>query len=91
MIKPKHDGHVSHSFIRRQLLFQLFQQKYPDAMAVGDQETNIDIDRRIGDLRKNDRRPDPKDEIYFECLLRTHFESDKAIDMLRQNRPNLVS
>jgi hypothetical protein len=61
-------------------------------MEVGDQETEVDIDRRIGDLRRNDRNPTPgsTDEVYYECLLRTQFEQDKALDMLRHNRPNLV-
>jgi hypothetical protein len=62
-------------------------------MAVGEQEIDMDIDRRIGNLRAADRNPSTtsSSEVYFECLLRTHFEHGSAVNMLNNNRPNLVN
>lgn len=92
-IKPKHDGHVAHSFIRRKLLHYLFKQRYPSSAAFGDNEIDMDIDRRIGDLRHDKRLAHITctDEVFYECLLRSNFEHDQACQMLLHNRPNLVN
>ncbi len=92
-IKPKHTARVPHSFIRRKLLLLLFQQKYTNATELGSQYMDEDMDRRISELKhRDDNRPTgSSDEVYYECLLRTNFEQDKALEILRHNRPNLVN
>lgn len=56
-----------------------------------DVEDNIDL--IIRQLRDQDhqRTASQTDEIYYECLIRTNLDLDKAKDMLANNRPNLVN
>ena len=93
MSKPRHDGPVAHSFIRRRLLLYLFKQKYPNAAEFGDDESDVEIDRQLNNL-KHDRRISNIncfDEVYYESLLRCDFDQEQACQMLLHNRPNLVN
>lgn len=92
-IKPRHEGAVAHSFIRRRLLNCLFKQKYPNAIEFGENEVDAEVDRRIKNLKEDNRvsRIVCTPEVYYECLIRSNFEHDQACEMLRHNRPNLVN
>ena len=92
-IVPRHGGQPAHSFIRRKLLLLLFKQKYPNSIDFGDDLIDGDIDRRIARLKDSTRNQDIacSDEVYYECLIRADFDHDTALNILRHNRPNLVS
>lgn len=89
----KHGNPPPHSFIRRKLLVALLKQKNPSAIEFGNQMIEDEVDERVRRLKNKDRgsNPQSRDDVYYECLLRSHFDEDKAVAMLRNNRPNLVS
>ena len=88
----RHTDSVAHSFIRRKLLTFLFKQKYPDAFIVGNEEVDGTIDYQVSELKAHDSPRDSttSDEVYYECLLRTNYQTDRAIEMLTSKRPNLI-
>ncbi|CAF1251018.1 unnamed protein product [Rotaria sordida] len=90
-IVPRHAGRPAHSFIRRKLLLLLYKQNYPHSIEFGDEVIDEQIDQCVRQLKQRDRGQDAScsDEVYFECLIRTNFDNEAALDILRHNRPNL--
>ncbi|CAF3657312.1 unnamed protein product [Rotaria sordida] len=90
-IVPRHAGRPAHSFIRRKLLLLLYKQNYPHSIEFGDELIDEEIDQRVRQLKQRDGGQDAScgDEVYFECLIRTNFDKEAALDILRHNRPNL--
>lgn len=88
-----YSGRPAHSFIRRKLLYLLFNQKFPDAINFGEDEVDRAIDRRVRELKYGDTNHNAptNDEIYYECLIRANLEHERALGMLKSNRPNLVN
>ncbi|CAF4776629.1 unnamed protein product, partial [Rotaria sp. Silwood2] len=90
-IVPRHGGRPAHNFIRRKLLLFLYKQKYPQSIEFGDELIDDEIDRLVRELKQKDESHDRSsgDEVYFECLIRTNFDKEAAVNILRHNRPNL--
>ena len=56
-------------------------------------EIDKGIDQRILKLKHSDRNQNTVtgDEIYYECLIRANLDHEAALEILRNNRPNLVN
>ena len=57
-----------------------------------DEIVNQLVDQEVILLKENDRNRDSSagDEVYYECLIRADLESDGALKILQNQRPNLV-
>ncbi len=90
---PRHGGRPVHSFIRRKLLLLLFKQINPTAIEFGDEVVDDEIEQKVARLRQQDqhRDTDAGNEVYFECLIRANFDHQTALNLLKNNRPNLVN
>ncbi|CAF2399361.1 unnamed protein product [Rotaria sp. Silwood2] len=82
----------AHSFIRRKLAISLFKLENPHSSKVGDNYIDQTIDQKIRHLKQHDNGIDvPRtDDVYIECLIRSNFSDNEALQMLRHNRPNLT-
>jgi hypothetical protein len=77
------------NFIRRKIALLTLKKKNPQSEEIVIDQT---IDQKIRSLKQNDSQTNvPRtDEIYIECLIRSNFAENQALDILRHNRPNLV-
>ena len=80
------------SFIRRRIALVAFKQNYPDTAAIGDQFIDGEIDQQIRLLKQKNRNgaSTANDDVHLECLIRSNFDQDQALDKLIYNPPNLV-
>ncbi len=81
-----------HNFIRRKIALLAFQQKNSESDEVDDDLIDQTFDQKVLSLKQKDPQTNvPRtDHVYIECLIRGNFNEDKAFEILRRNRPNLV-
>jgi hypothetical protein len=81
------------SFIRRKLAILLYRQNNSGSVEFDNDIINQRIDQHIRSLKQNDRQTNVNrtDEVYIECLIRSNFDENEALEILCNRRPNLVT
>lgn len=91
MAKGSQYGPASTGYIRRRFARILLKQINPSFVQL-DNET---LDERLADFISTLKSKCPtqspsEDELFIECLIRTHFDIAKAVEIFRTKRPVLV-
>ena len=80
------------TFIRHKLARLLFKQKNREFLHADDNVVDLVIHQNILLLKEKDKQTNvPRtDHVYIECLIRADFNDEEALDILCNERPNLV-
>ena len=89
----KYNTPPTYSFIRRKLAILLYTQNHPGSVEFDNDIIDQRIDQHIRFLKQNDRQTNVNrtDEVYIECLIRSNFNENEALEILYNRRPNLVT
>ncbi|CAF0734969.1 unnamed protein product [Adineta steineri] len=88
-----YNAFISHSFVRRKLAILLLKQNKKNSIE-NDDENYLEqvIDQHIIALQFLDKQRDVSrtDDVYIECLIRSNFNENQALEILISKRPNLI-
>ncbi|CAF3343835.1 unnamed protein product [Rotaria socialis] len=88
----KYNAVPTQTFILRRLALLVFKNTYPDSIAAGDDNLNTAIENKIRFLKEKDTQTSvPRtDEVYINCLIRSRFHQQQALDILQHDRPDFT-
>lgn len=88
----EHNPNPPPSFIRLRLARLVHKQLFPESRTIDDDMLDLSISHKALSLRQNNLSTNVHvtEDVCRECLIRTHFDQTEALNMLRDNPPNLV-